>query len=87
MLQTLEFPVLAKEWRSQPEQADVVAAGVSVWRKRINRLSELLRQGTVTAEVRIHRLWHKSPWAALTVASCTIAGFRPGQCHWPVARW
>jgi hypothetical protein len=50
-LQTLEFAALAKEWTTQPQQLDVVTAGVSVWRQRIARLSELLRQGTVTAEV------------------------------------
>lgn len=51
-LETLEFPVLAKQWRTQPPELDVVAAGVAVWRQRISKLSELLRQGAVTAEVR-----------------------------------
>jgi hypothetical protein len=51
LLQTLEFPVLAKQWRTQPAELDVVAAGVAVWRERITKLSELLRQGAVTAEV------------------------------------
>lgn len=51
LVQTLEFPVLAKQWRAQPKELDVVAAGVAVWRERITKLSGLVRQGAVTAEV------------------------------------
>jgi hypothetical protein len=51
VLQTLDFPILAQQWRTQPRQLDVVLAGVTVLRKRIEKLSRLLQHGGVTAEV------------------------------------
>jgi hypothetical protein len=41
---------LMKEWASE-QGPDVVAAGVAVVRRRINRLAELLRAGHVVVQV------------------------------------
>jgi hypothetical protein len=49
-MQTLDLPALGSECVCDA-QPDVVATGVAVWRKRVMRLAELLRQGTVIAEV------------------------------------
>jgi hypothetical protein len=41
-----------RAWRLQ-QYPDIIAAGVSVLRRRIARLGELIRQGLVVAEVRL----------------------------------
>lgn len=49
-VQAFRTSTLLRAWQQQ-QYPDIVAAGVSVLRHRIARLGELLRQGSIVAEV------------------------------------